>query len=228
MVSTLSFTLIDTGAAMKPLLHRLTHHRHPLYAPVAALLLLGVCLFPSRLPAKGVLRKAADGPALPHTFPGSTEVGGPVINMGIDGPVHCLSLGDADGCVPPSESQLQEGAGVSNGFSFGAEQSAGPFDEKLNNCVGHFYQDDPGTGRHLVIKNKCLVAAHIFFYVSPQIHGGTHLKPGEVDNTYQSEEKIVAAGELWIYACPEGDLPRQADGTLAFNGPNNGFRCSRK
>jgi hypothetical protein len=98
----------------------------------------------------------------------------------------------------------------------------------LNQCIGVSYKDDPITGDHLILKNNCYEAAHVFFYASPQIHGATHLKPGESDNTYQSHDKIVAAGGVSIYACPEGDMPRQADGTLADNGINNKFHCSRK
>jgi hypothetical protein len=113
-------------------------------------------------------------------------------------------------------------------LSFEEEASDGPFDPDLNQCIGVSYKNDPITGDHLILKNNCYEYAHVFFYASPQIHGATHLKPGESDNTYQSHDKIVAAGGVSIYACPEGDIPRQADGTLAFNGVDNRFRCSRR
>jgi len=113
-------------------------------------------------------------------------------------------------------------------LSFEGQTSDGAVDPDLNGCIGVAYKNDPITGDHLILKNNCYEAAHVFFFASPQIHGATHLKPGDSDNTYQSHDKIVAAGGVSIYACPEGDIPRQADGTLAYNGVNNRFRCNRK
>jgi hypothetical protein len=135
-------------------------------------------------------------------------------------------------CTPgqPIDPSLLASSGTSgrSGSGSGGTDTGGPFDPDLKDCITPTYKNDPITGDHLILKNNCDEAAHVFFYASPQIYGGVHLKPGESDNTYQSHDKIVAAGGISIYACPEGDIPRQADGTLAFNGNNNSFRCSRK
>ncbi|WP_162538144.1 hypothetical protein [Granulicella sp. WH15] len=54
------------------------------------------------------------------------------------------------------------------------------------------------------------------------------LDPGEATNTYAAHDKILAAGGVSIYTCPVNDIPRQADGTVPYNGVNNHFRCSQK
>jgi hypothetical protein len=104
----------------------------------------------------------------------------------------------------------------------------GPFDPALNDCIVYFYKNDPITGDHLILQNNCSVRARVWFYASSQAYGAESLDPGEAGNTYAGHDKIVAAGGVSIYACPEGDMPRQADGTLAENGVNNRYRCSRK
>jgi hypothetical protein len=145
--------------------------------------------------------------------------------------VSQLSPHSASGAVPAQEAPmlvLQSLTLTAIPLSFEGQASDGPFDPDLNQCIGAFYKNDPITGDHLILKNNCYEAAHVFFYASPQIHGATHLEPGESDNTYQSHDKIVAAGGVSIYACPEGDIPRKADGTQASDGVNNQFRCSRK
>ena len=87
---------------------------------------------------------------------------------------------------------------TANLLGFEGQASGGPFDPDLNQCIGVSYKNDPITGDHLILKNNCYEAAHVFFYASPQIHGATHLKPGESDNTYQSHDKIVAAGGVSV------------------------------
>ncbi len=109
----------------------------------------------------------------------------------------------------------------------GGSGIGGPFDPDLDNCVVYFYKNDPITGDHLFLQNNCSIRAQVYFYASPQVHGGVAIDPGEVDNTYAAHDQIIAAGNLSIYACPVNDTPRQTNGSLAYNGINNRFLCSR-
>jgi hypothetical protein len=123
------------------------------------------------------------------------------------------------------------GSGSSGGGgsqSSGGADTGGPFDPILNDCIGLSYKNDPITGDHLIIQNNCSVRAQVFYYASSQAYGGVTLNPGEATNTYAAHDKILAAGGVSIYACPVNDIPRQADGTVPYNGTNNHFRCSRK
>jgi hypothetical protein len=137
--------------------------------------------------------------------------------------IATTASGGYTGVTPPDPAS----AGAS-GSGSGSSGTGGPFDPDLNNCVVYFYKNDPITGDHLILQNNCSVRARVWFYASSQAYGAESLDPGEAGNTYAGHDKIVAAGGVSIYACPEGDMPRQADGTLAENGVNNRYRCSRK
>ncbi len=119
-------------------------------------------------------------------------------------------------------------SGGGNSSGSGVSNTGGPSDPILNDCIGLSYKNDPITGDHLIILNNCSIRAQVYFYASSQVSGGEALDPGEAGNTYAAHDKILAAGGVSIYACPVGDVPRQADGTLAYNGVNNHFLCSRK
>ncbi len=119
-------------------------------------------------------------------------------------------------------------SGGGNSSGSGVSNTGGPSDPILNDCIGLSYKNDPITGDHLILQNNCSVRAQVYFYASSQVSGGEALDPGEAGNTYAAHDKILAAGGVSIYACPVGDVPRQADGTLAYNGVNNHFLCSRK
>ena len=119
-------------------------------------------------------------------------------------------------------------SGGGNSSGSGVSNTGGPSDPILNDCIGLSYKNDPITGDHLIIQNNCSIRAQVYFYASSQVSGGEVLDPGEAGNTYAAHDKILAAGGVSIYACPVGDVPRQADGTLAYNGVNNHFLCSRK
>ncbi len=127
------------------------------------------------------------------------------------------------GVTPPDQAARSGGAS-----SFGSSDTGGPFDPNLNDCIVYFYKNDPITGDHLILQNNCSVRAQVYFYASSQVHGGVAIDPGATDNTYAAHDQILAAGVLSIYACPVNDIPRQADGTLAYNGVNNRFLCSQK
>ncbi len=134
---------------------------------------------------------------------------------------------------PPPASSPAPSPGLLVGYATsssasGSQENAGPFDPILNDCIGVFYKNDPVTGDHLILKNNCDERARIYFYASSQIHGAETLDPGEAGNTYAGHAEILAAGGVSIYACPENDVPRQADGSLAYNDVNNHFRCSRR
>jgi hypothetical protein len=137
--------------------------------------------------------------------------------------IATTASGGYTGVTPPDPAT----AGPS-GSGSGSSTTGGPYDPDLNNCVVYFYKNDPITGDHLILQNNCSVRAQVYFYASSQVYGGAAIDPGATDNTYASHDKILAAGTLSIYACPVNDIPRQADGTLAYNGVNNRFLCSRK
>jgi hypothetical protein len=127
--------------------------------------------------------------------------------------------------VTPPDAATAGGVSGGPGSGTGAGSTSDPI---LNNCIGLSYKKDPITGTHLIIQNNCTVRARVWFYASSQVYGATTLDPGDADNTYAGQDKILAAGGVSIYACPDGDTPRQADGTPAYNGVDNHFRCSRE
>jgi len=134
------------------------------------------------------------------------------------------SLFASNGSTGSSSSASSGGSSASSG----GPDTADPFDPDLISCIVPTYKNDPVTGDHLLLQNNCSIRAQVYFYASSQVHGGVALDPGEVDNTYAAYDQITAAGGVSLYACPIGDTPRQADGSLAYNGVNNHFRCSRK
>jgi hypothetical protein len=137
--------------------------------------------------------------------------------------IATTASGGYTGVTPPSPATAGPSGSGSGGSDIG-----GPFDPDLNNCVVYFYKNDPITGDHLILQNNCSVRAQVYFYASSQVHGGVAIDPGATDNTYAAHDQILAAGPLSIYACPVDDTPRQADGSLAYNGVNNRFNCSQK
>jgi hypothetical protein len=132
--------------------------------------------------------------------------------------------GGYTGVTPPGPAP----SGGLAGSSSGSADAGGPSDPDLRDCIAPTYKNDPITGSHLILTNNCSVRASVYFFASSQAHGSVDLNPGEADNTYAAQNEIAAAGGVSIYACPVGDIPRQADGTLAYNGANNHFRCSRQ
>jgi hypothetical protein len=130
------------------------------------------------------------------------------------------------GSTGDGSSSVTSGGGSDSGS--GASGTGTGFDAALNFCVSYSYKADPITGAHLILQNNCSVAARVWFYSSPQIHGAATINPGDADNTYAAQDAIAAAGGVSIYACPAGDIARMADGTQASMGRNNPYDCSRK
>jgi len=139
--------------------------------------------------------------------------------------IATTSSGGYTGVTPPDPATA--GGGISSTGS-GSSNIRGARDPDLRSCITPSYQADPITGSHLILQNNCSVRAQVYFYASPQANGGVVLTPGEADNTYAAQTDIAAAGGVSIYACPVGDVPRKADGSVAYTGVNNQFGCFRQ
>jgi hypothetical protein len=139
--------------------------------------------------------------------------------------IATTASGGYTGVTPPEPAANRNSSG--SGGSRSGSSDRDPSDPILDSCIALSYQTDPITGTHLIIQNNCSIAARVYFYASSQVYGAETLDPGAVTNTYASQDKIAAAGGVSIYACPVGDVARQADGSVAYNGVNNHFFCSR-